>query len=111
MQDHVHVPFIVQDESADVPGFISPSTSRTKSSLIPTELAATEPMPLTTAPTAAPASGAATTRPAMKPTAVQARLLDSAGNGSWPRDDSAHSLPCPSCARGMINVRNRRAAA
>ena len=44
----------------DVPGFIIVSTSRTKSSLIPTPAAAALPAPPSAAPMAAPASGAAT---------------------------------------------------
>src|SRR5262245_30948452 len=67
---------------ADVPGFIIVSTSRTKSSLIPTPAAVALPAPPNTAPMAAPASGAATTRPARKPTALQPRMLATVGNGS-----------------------------
>ena len=56
---------------ADVPGFISPFTSVTKSSPIPTEADTAVPAPPTMAPMVAPTSGAPSTRPARNPTTLQ----------------------------------------
>jgi hypothetical protein len=64
-----------------VAGFMSASTSRINSSLIPPYVAAALPALPSKAPMAAPVSGAANTRPARKPAPVQARMLVKAGNG------------------------------
>src|SRR5262249_52099590 len=79
-------PTLSNTNKAEVPGFIIPSTSRTKSPPIPTDAAAT-PLPAapSIAPTAAPASEAASTSPARKPTGVEPRRLVAAGNGSGSR--------------------------
>jgi hypothetical protein len=75
-------PSASRTNKTDVPGFIIASTSRTKSSPIPTRAARAVPAPPSSTPTAAPVSGAATTRPAMKPAAAQLRTPATAGNGS-----------------------------
>src|SRR5262249_53394662 len=61
---------------ADVPGFISPCTSLTKSPLIPADVnVMAVPAPPTTAPIAAPTTGTPSTRPARNPTAEAPRRL------------------------------------
>jgi hypothetical protein len=90
---------------ADVPGFISPRTSLTKSSPIPAEVKPMAvPAPPIMAPTVAPTSGTPSTRPAMKPTAEKPRRLDAAGNCSRLSVTSAGSAISASRPSGFSKV-------
>src|SRR5262249_50507946 len=87
---------------ADVPGFITRSTSLTKPSPIPahTTLMAV-PAPPTIAPIAAPTNGRPSTRPARKPTAEAPRMFELVGKRSRSR------LKDPSRCRTTIITSSR----